>query len=409
MRKLLLAACLCVLMVPPSRLDAQTATPAGDGETTRAPVSADSASATVFLTTDDPTVPAPPAGVVGPIAASISFLGQGNDQGQQAPEKRSPWMLLPVVSSGPKMGTSFGFLGSYLHYFDPKSQVSMFGLMYEYSTTKSQVGAVFARTSFKEDSQRLEGIVAYAYVRNEYKDYMGTGQTFKTTDEALLGAGRYLYRVKGPWFVGAEAVFGSYSMEGETDLQNKILNILGLAGVHMGGVGLVMMHDSRDNQDMPVSGWYANLNWLANRDALGADEDFDTTRLEVKGFIEHGKGHVFAVRQNNQWTHEAPASAESTVEVRGYKMQQYLGKHMASIEGEERLRFSRRWGATLFGGTAYLYGSGDGKLSSDGWYPFGGAGIQFIVKPEDHMLLNLEFAHGNLNNYGIYLKFAYAW
>jgi hypothetical protein len=31
------------------------------------------------------------------------------------------------------------------------------------------------------------------------------------------------------------------------------------------------------------------------------------------------------------------------------------------------------------------------------------------VKPEDHMLLNFEFAHGNLNNYGIYLKFGYAW
>ena len=118
------------------------------------------------------------------------------------------------------------------------------------------------------------------------------------------------------------------------------------------------MHDSRDNQDMPVSGWYANLNWLANRDALGAEEDFDTIRLEFKGFIPHGQGHVFAVRQNNQLTHEAPTSAESTVEVRGYKMEQYLGKHMASIEAEERLRFSRRWGATLFGGTAYLYGSG---------------------------------------------------
>ena len=48
-------------------------------------------------------------------------------------------------------------------------------------------------------------------------------------------------------------------------------------------------------------------------------------------------------------------------------------------------------------------------VANDGWYPFAGAGIQFIVKPEDHMLLNFEFAHGNLNNYGLYLKFGYAW
>jgi hypothetical protein len=61
------------------------------------------------------------------------------------------------------MGTSLGFLGSYLHYLDPKSQVSMFGLVYRYSTTKSQVAAAFARTSFDEDRQRLGGVLGYAW------------------------------------------------------------------------------------------------------------------------------------------------------------------------------------------------------------------------------------------------------
>ena len=374
---LVLGACACILLAPVSRLHAQT-TPA-PAET-------------------------PSVGVTIPASA---FRVQAEEP--QTLKKPSPWLLLPLVSSGPKMGTSFGFLGSYLHYFDPKSQVSMFGLMYQYSTTKSQVAAVFARTSFDEDRQRLEGIIGYAYVRNEYKDYMGSGRTFRTTDEVTLGGGRYLYRVKGPWFVGAEAAFGNYSVEGETDLQNKVLNMLGLAGYQLGGAGPVLMHDSRDNQDMPLRGWYTNLNLLANRTWLGSQDDFDTVRLEVKAFVPHGKGHALAVRENNQWTHEAPTSAESTVEVRGYKMEQYLGKNMASIEAEERLRFSKHWGATIFGGAACLYGSGTQFVATDGWYPFAGAGIQFIVKPEDRMLLNFEFAHGNLNNYGLYLKFGYAW
>jgi hypothetical protein len=353
--------------------------------------------------------PSGPAGAPAAGAPSLTQAVEAAAEAQQKPKKPSPWLLLPLVSSSPKMGTSFGFLGSYLHYFDPKSQVSMFGLMYQYSTTESQVGAVFARTSFAEDSQRLEGIIGYAYVRNEYQDYMGTGRTFRTTDELTLGGGRYLYRVKGPWFVGAEAAFGNYSVEGETDLQNKVLNMLGLAGFQMGGAGPILMRDSRDNQDMPVRGWYTNLNALANRTWLGSQDDFDTVRLDFKAFVPHGKGHVFAVRENNQWTHEAPTSAESTIEVRGYKMEQYLGKHMASIEGEERLRFSKHWGATIFGGAACLYGSGTQFVATDGWYPFAGAGLQFIVKPEDRMLLNFEFAHGNLNNYGIYLKFGYSW
>lgn len=372
---LLLTACLCGLLVPGSRLEAQTTAIANEGEARAAP------------------------------GASFGIVAQE----QEKRKKPSPWLVLPLVSSSPKMGTAFGFMGARLHYFDPKSQASMFGVMYEYSTTKSQVGGLFARTSFAEDRQRLEGIVGYGYVRNEYKDYLGTGQTFRTTDEIIIGAGRYLYRVKGPWFLGTEAAFGNYSVTGETDLQNKILNILGLAGYHVGGVGAVLMHDSRDNQDMPVTGWYSNLNYLANRTQLGSEEDFDSVQLDIKGFLEHGKGHVFAVRQNNRWTHDAPASGESTIELRGYKMGQYLGKYMSSMEGEERLHFSRRWGATLFGGVASLYGSGATRLSSDGWYPFYGAGFHFIVKPEDHMVLNLEYAHGNLNNYGIYLRFGYAW
>jgi thiosulfate dehydrogenase len=46
--------------------------------------------------------------------------------------------------------------------------------------------------------------------------------------------------------------------------------MLGLAGFHIGGAGPILMHDSRDNQDMPVRGWYTNLNYLARGAAAEA-------------------------------------------------------------------------------------------------------------------------------------------
>src|SRR5262249_30923550 len=42
--------------------------------------------------------------------------------------------------------------------------------------------------------------------------------------------------------------------------------------------------------------------------------------------------------------------------------------------------------------------------SSDNYYPTYGAGFQFIIKPQQHMLANLEYAHGNSDNYGVYLR-----
>jgi hypothetical protein len=330
-------------------------------------------------------------------------------QDQQQTKKTSPWLLVPLVSNGPKMGTSFGGLGAYLHYFDPESEVSMFGAIFQYSTTHSMLGGVFARTSFGADHHRLEGFVGFGYVENEYEDYLGTGKPFKTTDDLRAVAGRYLYRVKGGWFVGAQGVGANYLVSGATETDQRILDVLGLTGVNSGGLGLVLMHDSRDNQDMPVKGWYANLNNLANRTWLGADDDYSSYRLEVKGFVEHGKGHVFAVRENNQITSNAPTSAEATIDLRGYKLEQYLGRYMSSIEVEERIRFSRRWGATIFGGVAWLYGGSSAPLDNDGYYPSYGAGVHFVLKPEDHMLINLEYARGSEDNYGIYLKFGYSW
>ena len=118
---------------------------------------------------------------------------------------------------------------------------------------------------------------------------------------------------------------------------------------------------------------------------------------------------MFAVRENNQFTSKAPASAEATIDLRGYKLLQYLGRYMSSVEVEERIRFSKRFGATIFGGVGWLYGGSAAPVTNDGYYPSGGAGVQFVLKPEDHMLVNLEYAHGSKDNYGIYLKFGYAW
>jgi hypothetical protein len=374
-RMLLLVPCLCGLLVPGSRLDAQTR---------------------------------PPETAGGDNAASAASL-EGVAQEPEQKKKPSPWLLMPLVSTSPKMATSFGALGAYLHHFDEKSQVSMFGAMFQYSTTDSKVGGLFARTSFGADHQRLEAFAGFGYVNNEYKDFAGTGQTLRTTDDIRMVAARYLYRVKGNWFVGAQGASGNYTVSGASAMDDQILTLLGITGFGAGGLGVALMHDSRDNQDMPAKGWYSNLNNLANREWLGADGDYDSYRLETKWFREHGKGHVFAVRQNNQFTVNAPQSAEATVELRGYKLGQYYGKHMSSIEGEERIHLSKRFGATLFAGVGWLYGSGDALVSSDGAYPTYGAGLQFILKPEDHMLLNFEFGHGNLNNYGLYLKFGYSW
>jgi hypothetical protein len=351
--------------------------------------------------------------LVAAVALSASAYAQqpppdASTQPAAAEEARSPWLLVPVFSSSPKLGTTVGGLAAYVHTFDPESRVSLFGFMYQYSSTHSQIAGAFARTSFGADHHRVVAIAAFGHIKNDYDDYLGTGQPLKTEDDLKALAGRYLFRMNGNWFVGAQGNAANYQVLGATPEDDLVLETLGLRGVNSAALGAVLMHDSRDNEDMPTTGWFLNVNNLAYREELGGTSSYDAYRVDIRAFWKHGAGHVLAVRQNNWLTSDAPAAAEATVILRGYKFGQYLSPYMSSLEVEERLSFNRRWGATLFGGAAELYGEPPLPLDRS-LYPTIGAGVHFVIKPKERMIVNFEFAQGVGDSRGVYLKLGHAW
>jgi len=267
---------------------------------------------------------------------------------------------------------------------------------------------VFARTSSGADHHRIVLIAGFGLIRNDYEDYLGTGEPLKTDDKLKALAGRYLFRAKGDWFIGAQGNAANYQVLGATAEDDLVLETLGVRGFKSAGVGVTLMHDSRDNEDMPTTGWYLNLNNIAYREALGGAESFDAYRVDLKTFWKHGSGHVLAVRQSNWLTSDAPSAAQATVILRGYKLGQYLSPYMSSLEVEERLLFNARWGATLFGGLAGLYGEAPVPLKRT-TYPTIGAGLQFVIKPKERMNVNLEYSQGIEDNRGVYLRLGYAW
>jgi hypothetical protein len=347
--------------------------------------------------------------VVCSVVVSAAAMAQDTGGPAAEPEKpSSPWLLVPLVSSNPKIGTSGGALAAYATRFDPESRVSIIGLMYQYTSTDSSIGSAFARMSFGADHHRVVAIGAFGNINNDYQDYLGTGQPLQTRDDLRAVAGRYLYRVGGDWLLGAHGTATNYQVFGADPEDDLVLETLGMRGFSSTALGAVIMHDSRDNDDMPVRGWYTNINNLAYREAFGGSDSYDAYRADFKMFIQHGGRHVLAIRQFNWITHDAPAIAQATVVLRGYKLGQYLAPYMSSFEAEERLSFGRRWGATVFAGVAALYGTTVTPLERSN-FPTFGAGLQFIVKPDKHMLANLEYAQGVQDNHGVYLKFGYGW
>ncbi|HKN05939.1 MAG TPA: hypothetical protein VJY31_18660 [Buttiauxella sp.] len=335
-----------------------------------------------------------------------------SDEKKENSATPSPWLFVPLFSSSPKLDTAAGMMVGYMHRFDEKSRPSMFGVSAKYTTSNSLIANAFARTSFGEDHHRILGGVMVGDINNDYDNYLGSGKPLETNDNYSFAFLRYLYRVEGDWFLGAQGAYSNYELQGSEPSSDEILDEMGLVGYKSGGLGAVVMHDSRDSDFKATKGWYLNINNMAYRENLGGEQDFNIYRVDYRGYWQHGDGNVFAVRSRHQFSSDAPVGAYSPVYLRGYTPGEYLAQHMSSIEVEERYKVADRWTATVFAGAACLYGdSTNGQQlncgDSDNIYPAWGAGVQYLLKPEAGIVLNLEYAKGKDDNQGVYLKMGY--
>jgi len=323
--------------------------------------------------------------------------------------EKSPWLIAPVFQSNPKLGTTLGAMAGYIHYFDERSRPSIFAVMVQHSNTDSTIGGGFAKTSFDEDRQRVLAGLMYGYVKNDYSDYLGTGVPLQSNGELKSFIARYQYRVRGNWFLGVQAIYQNMAVTGETQFDDQFLNLVGVRPYKSGGAGLVAQYDSRDNENTPTQGWLLNLNNMAYRESVGGDNNFDIIRADIRYYVPHGNGNVLAFRNLNHFTGDAPTQAKAPVQLRGYKIGQYNGEYMSHFEVEERYRLGAKFTSTFFVGVACTYGGGKSCTDSENQYPAAGAGVQYILKPKEGIVLNLEYAQGKAGNYGVYLKMGYAY
>jgi hypothetical protein len=284
----------------------------------------------------------------------------------------------------------------------------MFGLGGQYTTTDSAIASAFARASWAKDTQRVIALLAAGNIKNDYDDYLGTGVPLETNDQLRALVGRYLYRVDGNWFAGVQGTYTNYQLLGESAFDDQVLDVLGLKGFKSAGLGLSIYHDSRDNENNPHEGFLLNVNNIAYREWLAGDNNFEVYRADFRDFLPNGDCNVLAIRQFNQLTSNAPSGAFAPVQLRGYKPGQYLGEYMSSLEVEERFHLSEKWTSTLFVGVAALYGDSPTGSSADDLFPAAGAGLQYLLKPKEGIVLSLDAAAGKDDNYAVYMKMGYA-
>ena len=350
----------------------------------------------------------------------------------------SPWLLTPLFSVDPKLGRNVGGIGAYLHQFDEDSPISMGGVGVTYSNTDSVIGGVFADLYWRQDHHRLTVMGAYGNVKNEYDDFLGTGQTVRTVDDLKALFLRYRYRFYGNWFLGGQVLRTNYTIDfppRETGFGDQV----GYLGFSSSGLGLVLEMDGRNDVRNPDRGTHFSLDTVSYLDGdpqddlpenlpemnqgsglgelLQRDAEFDVVRMKLRHYRGLGNWFtgqgtpevVIAMQASGRWTRDAPISGFSSVVIPGYTRGNYLGENYADVQFDLRMPLNERWGALLFAGVGCLHGTAVATKSScsDNVYPGIGAGISWLIKPESGVILRAEVAKGTGDNSAMYLRFGH--
>ena len=315
----------------------------------------------------------------------------------------SPWMIVPLLSSDPKLGTSLGVMGGYLHKFDEQSTQSMFALMGTYSSTDSWVSGMFGQMFFDKDKQKLTLGYVGGEIRNDYDDFLGSGISAQTTDNLKAQFIRYSHSVGNHWYLGAQFVSSNYAIGANGDLSDW-LALISLTGFDSAGLGLVAEYDTRDNLRNPKTGQIFEFNNIAYRESLGGDQSFDVYHAKYSQYLKHGNNNVFAWQFSGRWTSDAPIGGYSSVQLRGYVKGNYLAPHYTHFDFEDRISFNETWGMSVFAGLACLYEEASNCNDSEDLYASAGAGVIYVLKPEAGIVMRAELAKGEADEYVWYLK-----
>jgi len=199
-----------------------------------------------------------------------------------ARQAKSPWLLVPLLSSSPKLGSSVGALAGYVWKIDAASTPSMLAVQATKSNTQSHVLGVGGKIYFNQNRDRLFLGLGLGNAHNDYQDFNNSGQELVTEDKLRGAFVRYLHQIGSHWYAGVQAIRSNYEVNGEDPESQNMLDQAGILGVTSAGVGLMGMFDDRDNVSNPSRGTMAQINNFAYRASFGGESSYDVVSADAQ-------------------------------------------------------------------------------------------------------------------------------
>ncbi|MFM2583501.1 BamA/TamA family outer membrane protein [Vibrio campbellii] len=308
------------------------------------------------------------------------------------------WGILPGPFVNPEQGFGIGVaaVGLYTPYdwqkCDPYSTVTVTS----YGSTSGSYGlGLNNRTYLKGDKVRLLG---EAWISHTPGYYWGIGsQAAENDSNKVQYEGQ---RLQLSPKVAVEIAPNTYAKLGwQWQSFNKVDGVDGdilpseVTNATSSGVLLGMEYDTRDFEPNPMQGQFLDIEWIANRDSLGSDEDYDNLVANYRLYQQWSDTTIVAMEVYSQSIFgDAPwidyAQLGDDQRMRGYYQGRYRDKHQLSTQVEIRHTIAGRHGVVGWLGAGNIAPTYHDLFESS-WLPTVGVGYRFAFKARINVRVDL--------------------
>ena len=326
-------------------------------------------------------------------------------------------IVYPTLAFAPETSWEFGLSSLYVYYAkrDTNNRLSEVN-GFTFYTLENQYGIWFDHALYAHKN-RWSFIGRLRY-QNFPLLYHGIGPETPSEYIARVDARqlnikeRVLKKITNNIFAGPEVDFQRLSsVNFEPNGTDSIQKPPGSEGSSNLGFGGGIVYDNRHNVLNVRNGGFAELALLHYDKKWGSDFSFTTIISDNRIYKSINRRDVLAAQIFGQFSINQPPfnqlallGGESLM--RGYYFGRFRDRNQLAAQAEYRMlplpfRFTKRWGATVFGSTGTVFNEFDDLTAGDFKWA-GGAGLRFLLFPKKDIFTRLDFAFTNESK-GIYI------
>jgi len=324
----------------------------------------------------------------------------------KAGAKKGEWLIAPLPNHMAEFGWGIVARVGYIFPLDPTDKVSppsvvaAFGY---YSENESWAAGMATKLYMNEDRYRLTAALMHASINYDYfgagTDAGTAGHSVPLNQEMTGGLFEFLFRVTPGFYVGPRYVGANVHISTEgSDAGLPTPIPANETDTVVSGLGLHAQWDTRDSQFYPRRGYLADLDLSFHEPAIGDDFSYQVYKASYNHYLGLAPNQVLALRAMGQFqSGDVPFFALSKFgrgpDLRGYEIGQFQDKQMLAAQAEYRLMLTKRFGVVGFAGVGEVVPS-LGELNAGDLLPSVGAGLRYVIAPQNHVAIRLDGAWG---------------